>query len=306
MTVAAAVALAVIVVTGGAVRVTGSGLGCPEWPTCTDERVIAPLEWHPMIEFVNRVFTGVVSVAVVLAVLGALLRSPRRRDLTLLSSTLVLGVIGQAGVGALSVYYELKPQWVMAHFMLSMVIIWAAVVLCHRAREPDARPQLVVHRQFLVLARSIAVLGAVVLFVGTIVTGTGPHGGDEHVERLSFDPHLVTKIHGTLVWILIALTVFVVWRLHAVQATSTLVRRGEVLAGLMVMQGAIGYLQYSLHVPALLVLAHIAGATAVWIGIVWFNLGFYERYDVTGMPVYDGDAYPQDFTALAGGQLSER
>lgn len=256
-----------------------------------------------MVEFVNRIFTGVVSVAVILAVLGAFFHEKRRRELMWLSLSLVLGVLGQALIGALSVYYELMPQWVMAHFLLSMVLLWAALVLHHRAKEPDSRPQLVVHRQFLVLLRFDAVLAAVVLFVGTLVTGTGPHGGDADVRRLDFDPSSITRVHGTLVWVLIAVAVFTVWRLHAAGATSTLIKRGEALIGVMVLQGAIGYLQYALHVPAGLVLVHIAGATAVWMAVIWFNLGAYERYGDVGVGVYDGAEYPDDLGAFVTDRL---
>jgi heme a synthase len=114
----------------------------------------------------------------------------------------------------------------------------------------------------------------------------------EDVQRLGFDPEVVSRIHGTLVWVLIAVTVFIVWRLNAVQASATLVRKGEILVGTMVAQGAIGYLQYALDLPPGLVLLHILGATAVWSGVVWFNLGFHERWEDVGIAAYDGDAYP--------------
>ncbi|MDQ4132527.1 MAG: COX15/CtaA family protein, partial [Actinomycetota bacterium] len=122
VTFVAALALAFIIITGGAVRLTGSGLGCPDWPTCARDRIVAPWEYHAMVEFVNRTITGLVSVAVMLAVLGSLVRQPRRRDLTWLSLGLVAGVIGQIVLGGITVLFHLWPPLVMGHFVLSMVI----------------------------------------------------------------------------------------------------------------------------------------------------------------------------------------
>lgn len=292
ITLGAAIALAVIIVTGAGVRVTGSGLGCPQWPTCEANHVVAPLHWHPIIEFANRVFTGVVSVLVILAVLGSLVRTPRRKDLTWLSLSLVFGVAAQAVLGGIAVIYELKPQFVMAHFLLSMILLWSAILLHHRANQPDSPAQPVVHRDYILLGRLLFLVAAAVLFVGTMVTGTGPHGGDEHVQRLGFSPHQIARVHGTLVWTLIALTAFTVWRLHSIGATSTLIKRGETLIAVMILQGAGGYLQYALHVPAALVLFHVAGATTVWSLVIWLNLGFYERYGEIGLKAYDGDVIP--------------
>src|SRR5919202_2069669 len=139
LTAVVTVAVAFIIVTGGAVRITGSGLGCPDWPTCAQDRLVAPWEYHAMVEFVNRTVTGLVSVAVIVAVLASLLRRPRRRDLTWLSLGLVGGVVAQIVLGGLTVLFELKPGFVMAHFLLSLVLLADAVVLHHRARLPDGR-----------------------------------------------------------------------------------------------------------------------------------------------------------------------
>ena len=123
----ALLALAFIIVTGGAVRLTGSGLGCPDWPTCADGRVVAERSFHPMVEFVNRAITGVVSFAVILAVLGSVIRRPRRRDLILLSVGLVLGIVGQIVLGGETVKHDLAPPYVMGHFLLSLLLVWDAV-----------------------------------------------------------------------------------------------------------------------------------------------------------------------------------
>ncbi len=292
VTLVALVALTVIVITGAAVRLTGSGLGCPDWPTCDENSVIAPLEKHALVEFVNRVFTGFVALSVIAGVLGSLVRTPRRRGLTWLSLSLVLGVIAQAVLGGVSVLVDLDPRFVMAHFLLSMVLLFAAFVLYHRAKSPDARPHAAVHRDYIWLGRVILGLTVVVLFVGTMVTGSGPHAGAEDVPRLGFSPHDITKVHGTFVWLLVGVTAFTVWRLHKAHASSTLVRKGEVLMVAQLVQGAIGYLQYSLGVPPAIVVVHIAGATAVWLAAIDFNLSMFERWEPIGLGVYDGDSYP--------------
>src|ERR1700736_1232278 len=130
-------ALGFIIVTGGAVRLTGSGLGCPDWPTCANHQVVAPWQYHAMVEFGNRIVTGLVSVGVVLAVLGSRIRVPRRRDLTLLSWGLVAGVMGQIVLGGEAVKHKLAPPFIMGHFLLSMLLLWDALVLHHRAGQPD-------------------------------------------------------------------------------------------------------------------------------------------------------------------------
>ena len=139
ITLIALLALAFIIVTGGAVRITGSGLGCPDWPTCADGRIVAEQSFHPMVEFVNRVITGIVSLAVILAVLGSLVRRPRRPDLIVLSLGLVLGIVAQIVLGGETVKHDLAPPYVMAHFLLSLLIVWDAVVLHHRAGGPASR-----------------------------------------------------------------------------------------------------------------------------------------------------------------------
>src|SRR3954454_17964295 len=167
ITLVAVVLIAVIVVTGGAVRLAGAGLGCPDWPTCAKGRIVAPAEIHAWVEFGNRMVTGLVSIIVIVAVLGALVRTPRRRDLTWLSLGLVGGVIAQIVLGGLVVLSDLNPPLVMAHFSLSMLIVLDAVVLHHRACQPDDRPRLaVVARQQMAMVRMLAVAAAIVIFLG--------------------------------------------------------------------------------------------------------------------------------------------
>lgn len=287
LTIGALFTLTTIIVTGAAVRLTGSGLGCPDWPTCANDRVVAPLEFHPMVEFVNRVFTGVCSVAVAIAVLGSIARRPFRKDLLYLSLSLVLGVAAQAVLGGITVLVHLSPPFVMAHFLLSLIIVWAAQVLYHRAGQPDSAPALIVERGTMISFRVLGLLAFVAIFIGTMVTGSGPHGGDENVERLAFSPHDITKVHGIAVWILLVAVGLVLWRLQAQKVSREIVKRGEWLLIALFVQGGLGYLQYSLGVPAFLVLLHVFGSVVVWMCVIGLNLAAYQRRESFGIPVYD-------------------
>ncbi|MGI8983536.1 MAG: COX15/CtaA family protein [Acidimicrobiales bacterium] len=273
ITLFALVALCFIVVTGGAVRLTGSGLGCPDWPTCAENRVVAPWEYHAMVEFVNRTITGLVSVAVMLAVLGSVFRRPRRKDLLWLSVGLVAGVLGQIVLGGLTVIFHLKPGFVMAHFLLSMVLIANAVVLHHRAGRPAGPTRPTVGDDLLTLGRVEGAAATLAIFLGTIATSSGPHGGDEDAERLPFLLPDVTRLHDIAVMLFLAVSLVVLWRLRRAGVARALQRRSEVLLGLLVAQGALGYVQYFTGVPALLVGFHIAGATAVWVAVLRLHLG---------------------------------
>ena len=273
ITLVALLALAFIVVTGGAVRLTGSGLGCPDWPNCDEGRLVAPLEYHAMVEFVNRTVTGLVSVAVIVAALGSLLRQPRRRDLVWLSLGLVGGVLAQIVLGGLTVLFELRPPFVMAHFLVSMVLVWNAVALHWRAGQDEDEPAPVVDRDVHRMGRLLMALTGVVIFLGTVVTAAGPHGGDEHVERLDVPLHRAAQLHGAAVVALLAMLAATLWLLRRTGAPPDVRRRGLVLLAVVLAQATIGYVQYFTGVPVLLVGAHIAGATAVWAAVVRFNLG---------------------------------
>lgn len=274
VTLFALLALCFIVVTGASVRLTGSGLGCPDWPTCAEDRLVAPWEYHAMVEFVNRTITGLVSVAVMLAVLGSLVRRPRRRDLLWLSLGLVAGVIAQIVLGGLTVLFHLKPGFVMAHFLLSMVLIANAVVLHHRAGRPAGPTRPAVGPDLAALGRLSVAAAALAIFLGTIVTSSGPHGGDDDVERLPFFLPDVTRIHGIAVMLFLALSLVVLWRLRKDGAEATVLRRSEVLLVVLVAQAALGYVQYFTGVPAVLVGFHVAGATAVWVAVLRLLLAF--------------------------------
>jgi heme a synthase len=266
ITLAALALLGIIVLTGAGVRLTGSGLGCSTWPRCEPDSFVPHAESgiHGTIESTNRYFTGLVSAGVILAVAGSFFRVPRRRDLTWWSWSLVAGVIGQIVLGGLTVLFHLSPPFVMGHFLLSAVLVGCAVVLHHRAGEPDEgerRP--VATTEVRVLSKVLVGAASVVLFTGTVVTGTGPHGGDEDVRRLDFFLPDVVRIHAVAVWILLALTL---WTLHLVRrggAGPAVERALRTLVVLEVAQGALGYVQYFTGVPVGLVAAHIAGSMLV-------------------------------------------
>ena len=267
-------ALAVIVVTGAAVRLTGSGLGCEDWPTCSEDRFIADLEYHAMVEFVNRLFTGVVAIAVIAAVLGSVRRRPRRPDLTALSLGLVAGVLAQVALGALLVKTELDPRFTMGHFLLSMVLLWNAAVLDARARAGAgvegavSRPDEASRPGSLngLMRWAVLAVGAVLLVSGTLVTGAGPHAGDTRAERLPLLVREVARIHSIIALVLLGMVVWTWWRLRAAGSADR-ARMGRV-AVLLAVQGAVGYTQYFAGVPVLLVGIHVALASVTWIEIV--------------------------------------
>jgi heme a synthase len=291
VTLFALLALCFIIVTGAGVRLTGSGLGCSDWPTCEQGQFVAELEDpHAMIEFVNRLITGLVSVAVILAVLGSLVRTPRRRDLTVLSLGLVAGVIAQAILGAFVVFLHLDPLSVIGHFLLSTLLVWNAVVLHERAGRAPTRGVATVPTWVVWLGRALVTTTLAVTVAGTVVTATGPHGGDEDAERLSFDITEVVRIHTVLVWILLGLTLAALLLAHRSGASRTIERRGRMLVAAIVVQGAIGYTQYFAGVPPLLVGVHVAGSVAVWVAVLRFHLGLFAHPEPAGEPIRPDEA----------------
>lgn len=278
LTVVALVALGAIIVSGAAVRLTASGMGCPTWPSCEDGSLVprGATGGHGWIEFVNRLFTGVVSVAVALAVLGSRRRQPQRPELTRWSWGLVAGVFAQALLGGLVVMLNVAPVAVAGHYLLSAVLVWNAVVLHHKASEPDgprrpcATPLLRQRSQVLVA------LAGLVLVTGTFVTGSGPHGGDEAADRLPFAVTTVARIHSLAVWAFLAVAVLVLRGLSRGDADPATLGRGRVLVGLVVAQGALGYLQYFAGVPEILVGAHVLGSVLVWVAVLRLHLSLTE------------------------------
>ena len=280
------VALGAIVLTGVSVRLTGSGLGCPDWPNCDNQ--FFPTEenqYHAWIEFGNRLVTGVVSVAVILAVLGSLWRVPRRNDLVWWSLGLVAGVGAQVILGRWVVTSELEPWIVIAHFLLSMVLLWNAIVLHHRADEGNHKDRSPIasngisssnglssptlrlgDSRLRAMLWAMSALAGWVLVNGTLVTGSGPHGGDENAERLGFDIANVARLHSISVIVFCVLVLGIFWMLFrsSPRLPEEALKPMYVLMVVIAMQGFIGYLQYFNDVPELLVGMHVLGAISVW------------------------------------------
>lgn len=265
ITLAALVALYVIVITGSLVRLTGSGLGCSDWPRCSQEKFIDVSTGHGAIEQVNRLFTGVVAASVVLAVLGSLRLIDRRRILTRLSLGLVAGVLAQVVIGGIVVLTGLNPWANMAHFLVSMVLLANALVL-HRSVEPTldgAKSELAIPGLAVVV---VALLGLAAVVTGTVVTATGPHAGDENAIRFGFAIHSVARVHGSTVVATLAAIAYLLWRTRG--RDSHFESAVAKLLGVGMMQGIVGYVQYLADVPALLVAVHIALAALVWLALV--------------------------------------
>lgn len=293
VTMVALVLLVAIVITGAGVRLTGSGLGCTDWPACTDRSFTPTDDLNSKIEFYNRLITGLVGAAVIAAVLGSLIRTPRRRDLTWLSLGLVAGVVGQAVLGGLVVLTHLNPWLVQGHFVLSIVLVTNALVLTHRAGQPDGVPvRPIVTPALLAWGRGLVVLATVVLLTGTLVTGSGPHSGRTdapadatpaelraaaaEIRRLPIAVHDAARIHGISMMVFLAATIWVLVQLRRHQRPGRLTTVATSLLTVLILQGAIGYTQYFTGVPPLLVGLHILGASLVWVAVVQLLLHMSE------------------------------
>lgn len=280
VTLVAVFLLGAIIVTGGAVRLTGSGLGCPEWPNCEPGSLTprAATDGHAMIEFVNRVFTGAVSIAVIAAVLGSLIRTPRRRDLVWLSLGLVIGVVAQAVLGGVVVAVGLKPPFVMAHFLLSLVLLADAIILYDRAGHDGERSR-VVSDGVLGLGWLLLAFVSVVVVTGTVVTATGPHAGDERAERFKLALSHVARVHGVSVMVFLAAVLATMWLLNRKGAPAVVRTRLGALLAAILFQAAVGYIQYFNGIPAALVAMHLLGATVVFGATLWFLVGLWGPAD---------------------------
>jgi cytochrome c oxidase assembly protein subunit 15 len=266
------VALTLIVLTGAAVRLTGSGLGCPTWPKCYGN-VYPPLRTHALIEFSNRLITVPVSIAAGFAWLAAVRRRPYRRDLVWLGALLPLGVVAQAVLGGFTVKGQLDYGWVMGHFALSMLILVAAVVLVWRAcNEMGAATDRTVVRAL----RWLVALGALTIFAGTAATAAGPHAGGspgQKINRLDFDGRatmdFVIHRHAEIALVFSLAAVFVWWLARRREVAPAVQRPLTVLCWLLALQGAVGLDQYETHLPTELVWVHVALASGAWIGLLW-------------------------------------
>ena len=251
-----------IIVTGGAVRLTESGLGCPTWPRCTEaDYVVRPAAGlHGVIEFGNRMLTFVVGAVVAFTLIAAWRYRPVRRSLRGYATALALGVPAQAVIGGMTVLTDLNPWVVMLHLLCSMVLVGLSVALVRRVDEGDDPVRPVVARPLRTLAVGVLAVTALVVYLGTVVTGSGPHSGDADAVRTGLDPEAVSQLHADTVMVLIGLTVGLLVGLRATGAPHRSVRAAGVLLGVELGQGVIGFTQYATDLPEVLVGVHVLGA----------------------------------------------
>ncbi|MFI5954791.1 heme A synthase [Cryptosporangium sp. NPDC051539] len=253
----------VIVLTGAAVRLSASGLGCPTWPKCTDDSYTNTPEFgiHGYIEFGNRLLTFVLSAIVAAAIITVFLQRPRRRSLVWLSLAQFFGIVAQAVLGGITVLTGLNPWTVSAHFLLSMALIYAAYAFWVRTGEGDGPREWLVPAPLRWVGRGIVLAAGATIAIGTVVTGSGPHSGDGAAPRTGFDPALVSQLHADAVFLLVGLTVGGVL---ALRSAPTARRAVTALLVVELAQGLIGYVQYFTHLPVALVAAHVLGASILW------------------------------------------
>ena len=280
---ASVVANSAIVVTGGAVRLTASGLGCPTWPRCTATTYTPTAEYaaHGVIEFGNRLLTFVLTAVVAACLVAVWRQRPVRPGMRGLALAVFLGIPAQALLGGVTVLTGLNPWTVMAHFLLSMVLIALAVVLHQRAREGDLPARPLVAAPLRHLATGLLVLVAATLAVGTVVTGSGPHSGDPAAGRTGLDPAAVSQLHADLVFLLVGVTV-AFWL--ALKATGGPSRPMGVLLAVELAQGVVGFVQYWTDLPVLLVGLHLVGACLVLSTSVQAVLALRDRGPLGAVP----------------------
>jgi cytochrome c oxidase assembly protein subunit 15 len=270
-------ALVLNVGTGAAVRLSDSGLGCPDWPTCSQHHLTPALRLHPMVEFGNRVVVFVLVVGCITTYVASFLRRPGRRDLHWLSGGLILGVIGEAVLGAFVVYTNLNAYVVMIHFMLGMALLAVTVVLALTAGHGPGRGNLAVTRGALWLTRALLALLVIVLTAGAATTGTGPHAGGKGAKRIPIGLEDMSRIHAEIVITAVAVLLMLLWVLWRTNAPARNQDAGRILLAVMIVQGIIGYTQFFTHLPPVLVGIHVFGASMVWATALWFHHGLSDH-----------------------------
>lgn len=280
-----------IVVTGGIVRLTGSGLGCPTWPECVEGSYVPTSRqeeaWHKYVEFGNRLLTFVLAALAIAAIVGAFVWWRRqRRDgsvargpVLALAAIPIIGTVVQAVLGGVTVLTGLNPWAVAAHFLVSIAIIAGCVLLVVRAGEPGDRPVTrLVRPEVRLLGWAIVWVTLVVVVLGVIVTGSGPHSGDADTEaRFGVDPRTVSWLHADAVLLFLGLTAGFLVALRVTRAPARTVRLTLALLGVALAQGLIGYAQYFSGLPWVLVAIHMLGACLVWALAVFVALSMRAR-----------------------------
>jgi cytochrome c oxidase assembly protein subunit 15 len=270
-----------IVVTGGLVRLTGSGLGCPTWPQCVPGS-FTPVPhqaqgFHKLIEFGNRSLTGVVFVAALLVIVAVWRWAPGRRALLRVSVLPLVGVMLQAVLGGISVLTGLNPAIVAAHFLASMVLVSLSAYLLYRVSESDEAPVALVRNEIRSAAWVTAALGAFILVLGTVVTGSGPHSGDASTPRFGFDPRTIAWLHADAVMLFVGLVIAVLLAVHLTASDSRPRRVWHSVFGVTLLQGAVGYTQYLTGLPEALVLVHMLGASLLTVSLTFGVLSLRRR-----------------------------
>jgi heme a synthase len=276
VTTVALIGLALIVMSGAAVRLTDSGLGCPDWPQCYGAGQHPPLESHAIIESANRIITGLLGAVVIAACVLAFFRRPYRKHLAIFGALLPLGVVAQAILGALVVKYDLKPELVMGHFILSMMLLDAGFALfwCSRYEPWDRRRST--DRKGVWAVRALVPLGQLTILMGTIATGSGPNAGEFEGQQVG---RFVFKGADTLEWVVQRHAVIAaVYGFAAIGVWFYLRRPGgdrralkplTVVLLLLLLQGVLGYVQWELKLPTEIVWFHVAIATLNWLAMLW-------------------------------------
>lgn len=257
-----------IVVTGGAVRLTGSGLGCPDWPACAQGSLVPVATqnegFHKFIEFGNRTLTGVLLVLAVASLWAVVTALPLRRTLHRVGWGVIVGVLAQALVGGITVWTALNPAIVAFHFLCSMVLVALSTGLVRGAEDgPEPRPRVALVPALVTrLGWATAALTAVVLALGTVVTGSGPHSGDaDQPARTGFDPRLVSWLHADAVMLLVGLVVAMLVAVHVTTSDRRARNTWRTVLLVTLAQGVIGYVQFFTSLPVVLVGLHMLGAS---------------------------------------------
>jgi cytochrome c oxidase assembly protein subunit 15 len=318
ITLAGVVASLAIIPSGAAVRLSQSGLGCNDWPKCTATSLIASGESgnpliHRWVEFGNRMITAlifVVAIAVFIAAWryrqgrdrrggGDDLRPGRRRDLVWLASAQPAGIVAQAVIGGIVVLTQLSPFWVSLHYLATLPVLAAAVVLYVRCAEGTGPATPLVQPLVRYVARALVVITSVMMVAGTLVTGTGPLAGARGVPRYHFLTLVqVTQLHADIGWVLGTAAVMLVLCLHLTEAPHRVVRLGWIVLGLIGLQGVIGYAQYFAHLPAGLVWVHVTNTALIWIAVIRLNFAIRDRGRLGDQPAQAEPALTGDLPSL--------
>jgi len=268
--------LVAIIVSGAVVRLTNSGLGCRDWPNCSASQFVSASTHHALIEQLNRIFSGAIGIPIALALIGAYQLQPRRRDLVRMGWILFFLFWGEAILGGISVQVKLAWFSVMSHFLLALALVSVALRMRQRAREVDGQRAPIVAPIARRAVGLVYVWTIAAVIAGTLVTAAGPHGGDREARRLTWPIVDAARVHGTLVDVLVVLSLVTVWLLVRTRAPRRVLVAASFALAAMVAQGVLGYVQYFEAIPAVLVGFHVFGAVLVFAAVQQLELAVWE------------------------------